>query len=114
MGDMIRVTVGDIVKVKKNGCHGIVRFIGETQFKPGIIWYGIQLEEKKGKNNGIVDGVRYFLCDAKYGMFVKETQIECIQRNKKQKHKKRASGKKGKQNSKNKRKRKEKVNILDN
>lgn len=39
---------------------GNVRFIGETHFAAGI-WIGIELEEPVGKNDGSVDGIRYFL-----------------------------------------------------
>eukprot|EP01084_Bolivina_argentea_P297451 512443_1 len=51
--DAPRITVGDIVKVKKLKCHGIVRFIGPTDFKNGI-WYGLQLEKPNGTNDGII------------------------------------------------------------
>jgi len=64
------VTVGDTVYVNRFECAGVVRFIGETLFKPGVIWYGIELEEAKGKNNGSVKGEWYFDGKAKHGTFV--------------------------------------------
>merc|ERR1712228_850992 len=82
---LLRVTVGDIVNVKSLKCRGVIRFIGPTKFKSNIIWYGIQLEEAKGKNNGSVDGVKYFQCYPKFGIFVKEEKIEIIERKKKKK-----------------------------
>merc|ERR1712228_259306 len=85
---LLRVTVGDIVNVKSLKCRGVIRFIGPTKFKSNIIWYGIQLEEAKGKNNGSVDGVKYFQCYPKFGIFVKEEKIEIIERKKKKKCKK--------------------------
>eukprot|EP01083_Nonionella_stella_P049213 131244_1 len=101
--DMIRVTVGDIVNVQKCNCHGIIRFIGCVDFGSlDTIWYGVQLEEAKGKNNGTVDGTKYFVCDRKYGLFVKENQIEPIIAKKKRKKKKKCKHKKMKSNNKNK------------
>ena len=40
---------------------GFVRFVGPTEFAPGI-WVGVELEEPRGKNNGTVDGKKYFNC----------------------------------------------------
>lgn len=46
--------IGDRVQV--NSLHGIIRFIGETKFKPGT-WAGIELGSiGLGKNDGSVDG----------------------------------------------------------
>eukprot|EP00484_Ammonia_sp_Unknown_P014455 CAMPEP_0197059486 /NCGR_PEP_ID=MMETSP1384-20130603/117971_1 /TAXON_ID=29189 /ORGANISM="Ammonia sp." /LENGTH=61 /DNA_ID=CAMNT_0042494553 /DNA_START=13 /DNA_END=194 /DNA_ORIENTATION=- len=56
-------TVGDRVKLKKDDLVGTVRFVGEIQGKTGI-FYGVELEEPKGKNDGIVDKVKYFKCKA--------------------------------------------------
>ena len=53
--------VGDTVDVP-GGMHGIVKFIGEVQGKKGI-FAGVELNKEwaaRGKNNGDVDGVRYF------------------------------------------------------
>ncbi|XP_059609568.1 restin homolog isoform X3 [Phlebotomus argentipes] len=48
---------------------GVLKYIGETQFAPGN-WCGVQLDDPTGKNNGAVDGIRYFECPDKYGIFV--------------------------------------------
>lgn len=53
---------------------GIVRFIGMTQFSPGI-WYGIELSRPLGKNDGIVQGVRYFQCPPACGVFIQFYRI---------------------------------------
>jgi dynactin 1 len=53
-----------------DGRKGIVRFAGNTHFQVGE-WIGVELEEKTGKNDGSVQGERYFDCPMGYGMFVK-------------------------------------------
>eukprot|EP01084_Bolivina_argentea_P044906 82637_1 len=83
--DMPRVTVGDIVKVTKFNCNGVIRYIGNTQFKEDIIWYGVQLEEAKGKNNGRVSDIKYFECEPNYGIFVQANGIQKIANRKKKK-----------------------------
>jgi len=49
---------------------GIIAFIGETQFAPGV-WAGVLLDEPVGKNDGSVSGVRYFACEPSHGIFAK-------------------------------------------
>ena len=39
------------------------------------IWIGLVLDEKKGKNNGSINGVKYFECQDNYGMFVREALL---------------------------------------
>ncbi|KAF4989854.1 hypothetical protein FGRMN_8855 [Fusarium graminum] len=53
-----------------DGRKGIVRFAGNTHFQVGE-WIGVELDEKTGKNDGSVQGERYFDCPMGYGMFVK-------------------------------------------
>ena len=57
---------------------GTIRFIGQTHFGEGS-WYGIELTGKsrtKGKNDGSVQGRRYFHCEPLSGVFVRETALE--------------------------------------
>eukprot|EP00483_Globobulimina_turgida_P001058 UN01060 len=67
-------TVGDRVKLKKDNLLGIVRFVGEIQSKKGI-FYGVELDDAKGKNNGSVGKVAYFKCKKNPGLFVRAPQI---------------------------------------
>ncbi|CAF3355314.1 unnamed protein product [Rotaria socialis] len=53
---------------------GTIRFVGKTYFKEGT-WYGIELEEPVGKNNGSFAGHSYFQCPDKHGIFVRRDKI---------------------------------------
>lgn len=64
--------VGDSVLAK--GIPATVRFIGTTDFAPGV-WVGVELASADGKHDGSVQGVRYFTCPNKHGMFVREAMV---------------------------------------
>jgi len=73
------VKIGDRCETrvpKQPSRRGEVMFIGEASFKPDIIWVGIKLDEPYGKNDGEVQGKRYFTCPPNYGSMVK---IEFVQ-----------------------------------
>ena len=70
--NMSGVQVGTHVKVGAK--KGVVRFIGETTFAAGE-WYGIELSDPKGKNNGTVNGETYFTCAPNHGIFCKKAQV---------------------------------------
>ncbi|KAI8817169.1 dynein associated protein-domain-containing protein [Fimicolochytrium jonesii] len=53
---------------------GIVRYAGLTAFAPGS-WVGLELQEPNGKNDGSVQGKRYFDCPPNYGVFVRPSQV---------------------------------------
>ena len=54
--------------------RGFVRFVGHTHFKEGA-WIGVELERPKGKNDGSIDGKRYFNCSPGYGVFAPATMV---------------------------------------
>ena len=76
---MSQIKIGARVTVPtKNVGVGTVAFIGETEFAKGE-WIGIILDEKRGKNNGSIQGKAYFTCEHEYGMFVRSSLIQLIQ-----------------------------------
>lgn len=66
-------------KVIVNGYTGVVKYIGTTEFADGI-WYGIELDEGAGKNDGIVKGKRYFNLSKEglYGIFARLSSLILI------------------------------------
>ena len=51
---------------------GTIRYFGPTAFAPGD-WVGMELERPEGKSNGTIQGISYFTCPARCGLFVKVT-----------------------------------------
>jgi tubulin-folding cofactor B len=73
------ITVGSRCEVKLAGQlprRGEVKFVGPVHFKGGI-WVGVQYDEPVGKNDGSIDGTRYFECRPKYGSFLRPSNITC-------------------------------------
>ncbi|EGD75190.1 hypothetical protein PTSG_06843 [Salpingoeca rosetta] len=66
-----KVGVGSRVTV--NGKRGHIRFIGDTEFADGM-WLGVELSEPAGKNDGTVQGKRYFTAKHDHGLFVRPTR----------------------------------------
>ncbi|PWW73898.1 hypothetical protein C7212DRAFT_359190 [Tuber magnatum] len=69
--------IGD--HVDANGQHAIVRFVGETSFAPGE-WLGVELDAPLGKNNGTIQGQRYFECEDRYGIFLRPSIARLMER----------------------------------
>ena len=59
---------------KKEKC-GVLRYLGVPEFAEGL-WCGIELDQPEGKNNGSIHGIRYFICDPSYGVFVPLSKVE--------------------------------------
>ncbi|MFT7800337.1 dynactin subunit 1 isoform X3 [Arapaima gigas] len=71
------VKVGSLVEVIGKGHRGTVAYIGATLFATGK-WVGVILDEAKGKNDGTVQGKRYFTCEENHGIFVRQSQIQLV------------------------------------
>ncbi|KAF9969265.1 hypothetical protein BGZ65_012103, partial [Modicella reniformis] len=48
-----------------------------TSFATGR-WVGVELDEPKGKNSGVVEGKRYFECRTNHGVFVRNSQARTV------------------------------------
>jgi len=54
--------------------RGVIQFIGKVHFQPGW-WIGIHYDEPMGKNDGSVEGKRYFTCPPKFGAFLRPASV---------------------------------------
>ena len=53
---------------------GVIRYIGPVDFAEGI-WLGVELRTAKGKNDGTVQGKRYFQCKSNHGLIVRPSKV---------------------------------------
>ncbi|KAJ3427323.1 dynactin subunit [Anaeramoeba flamelloides] len=67
------ITIGDRA-IDSRSNPGTIKFIGKTRFDSGI-WVGIELDQPVGKNNGTIEGVTYFKCGDKCGVFVRKPAL---------------------------------------
>ncbi|XP_060575928.1 CAP-Gly domain-containing linker protein 3-like isoform X7 [Ruditapes philippinarum] len=74
ISSLAEIEVGDRVIVAGQR-KGTIKFVGETKFAPGI-WYGIELDRAAGKNDGSVNGMKYFTCKMKHGVFAPLSRIQ--------------------------------------
>ena len=69
MGELSDFKVGQTVELQ-DGRIAIVRYVGDAHFAAGD-WVGVELDDNSGKNDGSVQGQRYFDCELGRGMFVR-------------------------------------------
>ncbi|KAI1388486.1 CAP-Gly domain-containing protein [Hypoxylon trugodes] len=74
---MSEIAVGQSIRLS-DGRNAIVRYVGQTHFAVGE-WVGVELEDDRGKNDGSVQGERYFDCSPGKGMFVRPTTVTILQ-----------------------------------
>ncbi|XP_027691953.1 dynactin subunit 1 isoform X1 [Vombatus ursinus] len=70
--------VGSRVEVIGKGHRGTVAYVGATLFATGK-WVGVILDEARGKNDGTVQGRKYFTCEEGHGIFVRQSQIQVFE-----------------------------------
>ncbi|XP_076685082.1 kinesin-like protein KIF13A isoform X5 [Andrena cerasifolii] len=68
------VVVGESVLVRPYSYSGVIAYVGPTDFASGT-WIGVELDAPTGKNDGAVNGHRYFTCRPKGGIFVKVDKL---------------------------------------
>ncbi|XP_058836738.1 kinesin-like protein KIF13A isoform X1 [Topomyia yanbarensis] len=68
------VVVGESVQIRPYNTSGMIAFIGGTHFQGGT-WIGIELDTPTGKNDGTVQGIQYFSCKPKHGIFVRVDKL---------------------------------------
>ncbi|XP_059002945.1 centrosome-associated protein 350 isoform X4 [Mustela lutreola] len=71
--------IGDRVLIG-NVQPGTLRFKGVTSFAKGF-WAGVELDKAEGNNNGTYDGIVYFVCKEKHGIFAPPQKISHIPEN---------------------------------
>ena len=77
MSDLF-LQIGQLVRLADAQARlGTIQFVGTTLFAPGD-WVGVVLEEATGKNDGAVQGHRYFHCTPGHGIFVRPAALYVI------------------------------------
>jgi kinesin family member 13 len=91
------VVVGESILIRPYNTSGVVSFVGGTHFQVSLIgiyawksiliwhhfcwnlkggtWVGVALDAPTGKNDGTVQGIQYFSCKAKHGIFVRADKL---------------------------------------
>ncbi|XP_032292245.1 kinesin-like protein KIF13A isoform X4 [Drosophila virilis] len=68
------IVVGESVLIRPYNTSGVISFVGTTHFQPGA-WIGVALDTPTGKNDGTVQGIQYFQCKPKHGIFVRADKL---------------------------------------
>ncbi|XP_069787124.1 CAP-Gly domain-containing linker protein 4 isoform X2 [Narcine bancroftii] len=70
----VKLQEGSQVLLSSSSEMAIIRYIGPTDFAPGV-WLGLELRSPKGKNDGCVGEKRYFTCKPNYGVLVRPSRV---------------------------------------
>uniref|UniRef100_A0A1A9WWG2 CAP-Gly domain-containing protein n=1 Tax=Glossina brevipalpis TaxID=37001 RepID=A0A1A9WWG2_9MUSC len=68
------IVVGESVQIRPYNTSGVIAYVGTTHFQPGL-WIGVELDTPTGKNDGTVQGIQYFQCKIKHGIFVRSDKL---------------------------------------
>ncbi len=69
MGELSDFQIGQTVELS-DGRTATVQYVGSAHFAVGD-WIGVELDDASGKNDGAVQGERYFDCEPGHGMFIR-------------------------------------------
>ena len=70
-----KIKIGDRCEIKENQVRGAIKFIGKIKTHGFGYFIGVCLDEPSGNGNGSVDGICYFQCPNKYGIFLRPNEI---------------------------------------
>ncbi|KFQ20373.1 CAP-Gly domain-containing linker protein 4 [Mesitornis unicolor] len=70
----VKLHEGSQVLLTSSNEMGTIRYIGPTDFAPGV-WLGLELRSAKGKNDGSVGEKRYFTCKLNHGVLVRPSRV---------------------------------------
>ncbi|XP_058143776.1 CAP-Gly domain-containing linker protein 4 [Dasypus novemcinctus] len=70
----VKLLEGAQVLLGSSNEMGTIRYVGPTDFAPGI-WLGLELRSAKGKNDGAVGDKRYFTCKPNHGLLVRPSRV---------------------------------------
>ncbi|KAM9195702.1 CAP-Gly domain-containing linker protein 4 [Mergus octosetaceus] len=71
---LVKLHEGSQVLLTSSNEMGTIRYIGPTDFAPGM-WLGLELRSAKGKNDGSVGEKRYFTCKLNHGVLVRPSRV---------------------------------------
>ncbi|KAI8997607.1 hypothetical protein BDB01DRAFT_46309 [Pilobolus umbonatus] len=73
------LTIGQRVIIPSLVITGTIRYQGEIKFKKEGVWVGIELDDTgQGKNDGCIQGIRYFSCPPQTGLFVLASKVVAL------------------------------------
>lgn len=70
----VKLHKGSQVLLTSSNEMAVIRYIGPTDFAPGV-WLGLELRSAKGKNDGSIGEQRYFHCKPNHGVLVRPGRV---------------------------------------
>ena len=72
------VMPGQICQTEPGGRRARVMYVGQVPGMPAGYWIGVQYDDKVGKNDGSVNGRRYFRCPPGHGGFLRPPKVKAV------------------------------------